>query len=66
MLVLAKLTAIETTILVTPKPETSLLVLIMAEQNAISLKLPTFKTSQPQAWLAQAEAHFQLRKIMHF
>ena len=31
--------------------------------DAVSLKLPTFWTSQPQVWFAQAEAQFQLRKI---
>lgn len=35
----------------------------MAEQNAVSLKLPTFWTSQPQVWFVQAEAQFQIRKI---
>ena len=36
---------------------------VMAEQNAVSLKLPTFWTSQPQVWFAQAEAQFAIRKI---
>ncbi len=35
----------------------------MAEENAVALKLPTFWTSQPRVWLAQAEAQFVLRKI---
>ena len=35
----------------------------MGEENAVSLKLPTFWTSQPQVWFAQAETQFQLRKI---
>ena len=35
----------------------------MAEQNAVALKLPTFWTSQPEVWLAQAEAQFALRGI---
>ena len=33
------------------------------EQNAVSFKLPTFWSSQPQVWFAQAEAQFQIRKI---
>ncbi len=35
----------------------------MAEQNAVSLKLPTFWSSQPQVWFAQAEAQFEIRKL---
>ena len=34
----------------------------MAE-NAVSLKLPTFWTSQPEVWLTQAEAQFHIRNI---
>ena len=36
----------------------------MGEEHAVSLKLPTFWTSQPQVWFAQAEAQFNLRKIV--
>ena len=35
----------------------------MAEENAVALKLPTFWTSQPRVWFAQAEAQFVIRKI---
>jgi hypothetical protein len=32
-------------------------------ESAVSLKLPTFWTSQPRAWFIQAEAQFNLRSI---
>ena len=32
----------------------------MAEEHAVSLKLPAFWTSQPQVWFVQAEAQFHL------
>lgn len=35
----------------------------MAEANAVSLKLPTFWTAQPQVWFQQAEAQFLIRNI---
>ena len=35
----------------------------MTEANAVSLKLPTFWTSQPQVWVQQAEAQFTIRNI---
>ena len=35
----------------------------MTEANAVSLKLPTFWTSQPQVWFQQAEAQFTIRNI---
>ena len=31
--------------------------------ETVSLKLPTFWTSQPEVWFTQAEAQFRLRKI---
>ena len=42
-----------------PKPETY----FMAEEHAVSIKLPTFWVSQPEVWFVQAEAQFHLRKI---
>lgn len=33
------------------------------QQNAVSLKLPTFWTTQPQVWFEQAEAQFHIRQI---
>ena len=33
------------------------------EEHAVSLKLPTFWTSQPEVWFTQAEAQFNLRRI---
>ena len=35
----------------------------MAEEHAVSIKLPTFWVSQPEVWFVQAEAQFHLRKI---
>ena len=35
----------------------------MTEINAVSIKLPTFWTAQPQVWLQQAEAQFTIRGI---
>ena len=35
----------------------------MSEEHAVSLKLPTFWSSQLEVWFAQAEAQFNLRKI---
>ena len=34
-----------------------------SEEHAVSLKLPTFWTSQPEVWFAQAEAQLELRKV---
>ena len=45
--------------MVTLKPETY----FMAKEHAVSLKLLTFWTSQPDVWFVQAEAQFTLRKI---
>ena len=33
------------------------------QQNAVSLKLPAFWTSQPKVWFQQSEAQFALRNI---
>ena len=33
------------------------------QQNAVSLKLPTFWTSQPEVWFEQTEAQFHIRQI---
>ena len=35
----------------------------MSETNAVSIKLPTFWTAQPQVWFQQAEAQFTIRGI---
>ncbi|XP_045127726.1 uncharacterized protein LOC123514144 [Portunus trituberculatus] len=35
----------------------------LEQQNAVSLKLPTFWTAQPQVWFEQAEAQFHIRQI---
>ena len=35
----------------------------MAEEHAVSLKLPTFWPSQPEVWFAQAKAQFHLHKV---
>ena len=35
----------------------------MTENNAVSLKLPTFWTSQPQVWFQQAEVQFAICNI---
>ena len=35
----------------------------MTETNAVSIKLPTFWTAQPQVWFQQAEAQFTIRGI---
>ena len=35
----------------------------MAEEHAVSLKLPAFWTSQLDVWFAQAEAQFSLRGV---
>ena len=31
--------------------------------EAVAMKLPSFWTTQPQVWFAQAEAQFEIRKI---
>ena len=33
------------------------------EEHAVSLKLPTFWTSQSEVWFVQAEAQFELRRV---
>ena len=33
------------------------------QQNAVSLKLPAFWTSQPKVWFQQSEAQFAWRNI---
>ena len=35
----------------------------MPEENAVSLKLPTLWTSQPEVWFTQAQAQFNLQGI---
>lgn len=35
----------------------------MAQEHAVSLKLPTFWTTQPRTWFMQTEAQFNLRRI---
>ena len=35
----------------------------MAEAQAVSVKLPTFWTQQPEVWFLQVEAQFGIRKI---
>ena len=35
----------------------------MADTNAVSIKLPTFWTAQPNVWFQQAEAQFTIRSI---
>ena len=35
----------------------------MSQENAVSIKLPTFWTSEPHVWFAQAEAQFNIRGI---
>ena len=36
---------------------------MVEENNAVSLKLPVFWTTQPTVWFRQTEAQFQIRKI---
>ena len=35
----------------------------MSQENVVSLKLPTFWTSEPHIWFAQAEAQLNIRGI---
>ena len=35
----------------------------MADSNAVSIKLPSFWTQQPEVWFLQVEAQFNIRKI---
>ena len=35
----------------------------MSTEHAVSMKLPTFWTVQPEVWFVQAEAQFRLRRI---
>ena len=46
--------------MVTPMPETYF---IVNEEHAVSLKLPTFWTNQPEVWFVQAEAQFNFGGI---
>ena len=43
-------------------PDTRI-VIFMAVENTVLLKLPTFWTSQPEVWFVQTEAQFNLRCI---
>jgi len=47
-----------------PDAQNDILEITMAEENAVSLKPPTFWTSQPQVWFAEAEAQFEIGKII--